>query len=68
VRPILVILLACLGQLGQKEEAQAILPDIESPDGSDVHRYIRAAFPYANPAHRAQLYEGLRMAGLADGL
>jgi TolB-like protein/class 3 adenylate cyclase/Flp pilus assembly protein TadD len=65
VRPILVVLLACHGQLGQTEEAQAILPEVASQDGGYLRRYIPAIYPYANPRHRAHLYDGLRMAGLA---
>jgi len=68
VRPILVVLLASLGQLGETAQVQSFLPDIEATDGAELQQYLRAAFPYAHAAHRDELYDGLRKAGLSGPL
>jgi TolB-like protein/Flp pilus assembly protein TadD len=61
----LVALLASLGQLGRLQEAQPLLSDLMAPDGTDIAIYLQAIYPYADLAHRAHLYEGLRKAGFA---
>jgi len=64
VRPILVPLLASLGQLGQTDEAQPIVIELSAPAATEIARYLQAIYPYGDPAHREHLYEGLRMGGL----
>ncbi len=59
----LIMMLACLGQLGRGEAAKALLPEIISMEPADVEHYWPVVFPYADPAHHAQLLEGLKKAG-----
>ncbi len=65
VRPILVVLLACLGRLGRTGEAQTILRELTAPEGMGLPEYVRSIYPYPDPAHRADLEDGLRRAGVA---
>ncbi|MBK0400985.1 tetratricopeptide repeat protein [Limibaculum sp. M0105] len=67
VPPIRVVLLASLGQLGRTEEAKVILSDLAESTGAEIARYLPGIYPYADPADRTHLYEGLRKAGL-DGV
>jgi TolB-like protein/class 3 adenylate cyclase/Flp pilus assembly protein TadD len=61
---ILRTLLACLGQLGRSEQAGRVLAEFQALKLPDPERYWDAVAPYADPAHRAHLEEGLRKAGL----
>jgi len=62
---ILVVLLASLGQLGRTEDARALLPELAATEPADAVRYWQAIHPYAEPAHREFLLEGLGKAGVA---
>jgi len=62
---ILLVLLASLGQLGRTEEARSLLPEVAAATPADTARYWEAIFPYADVAHRADLIDGLRKAGLS---
>jgi len=61
---IMLLLLASLGQLGRADEAQALLPETVAAQPADSDRYWEVLHPYADPAHRAHLLEGLRKGGL----
>ncbi|MFO1055406.1 MAG: adenylate/guanylate cyclase domain-containing protein [Dongiaceae bacterium] len=61
---ILRTLLACLGQLGLSEQAKPVREEFLALQLPDPARYWDAVAPYADPAHRAHLQEGLRKAGL----
>ncbi len=63
--PVLRTLLASLGQLGRTEEAKAVLAEMERIKPLDAERHWEITNPYADPAHRAHLIEGLRKAGMA---
>jgi adenylate cyclase len=62
--PVLRTLAACLGQLGRTVEAGAVLAEMERIKPVDAERHWEITNPYADPAHRAQLLEGLRRAGM----
>ncbi len=57
--------LACLGQLGRTDEAKTVLAEMDKLAPRDAERLFEITSPYADPAHRAHLLEGLRKAGLA---
>jgi pentatricopeptide repeat protein len=57
-------LLASLGQLGRTEEARAILDELERRKSGNADAYFEITTPYADPALREHLIEGLRMAGM----
>jgi tetratricopeptide (TPR) repeat protein len=61
---VLRTLLASLGQLERTDEARTVLAELERFKPLDAARYWEATSPYANPAHRAHLDEGLRKAGM----
>ena len=61
---ILRTLVASLGQLGRIEEAGAVLAEMARTAPAHAERYWELTTPYANPAHRAHLVEGLRKAGM----
>jgi TolB-like protein/class 3 adenylate cyclase/Flp pilus assembly protein TadD len=61
---VLVVMIACLAMLGRLDEARALAAEIALLEPPDTAAYWRAVHPYAEPAHRAQLYDGLRRAGL----
>lgn len=61
---VLVTLLASLGQLGRTDEVHDLLEDIARATPADIERYWEVTHPYADAAHRAHLYEGLRKAGM----
>jgi pentatricopeptide repeat protein len=65
IYPVLSTLLASLGQLGRTEEAKAVLAEMERIEPADAKRHWEFTTPYADPAHRAHLIEGLRKAGMA---
>jgi TolB-like protein len=56
-------LAACCGQLGQISEGQAALAEMRRrmPVGAEKHWDV--TLPYANPAHRAAIIDGLRKVG-----
>ncbi len=56
-------LLASLGQLGRGEEASAVRVEMERRQPAQADRFFELTHPYADPAHRAHLIEGLRKAG-----
>jgi adenylate cyclase len=56
-------LLASLGQLGRSDEARAVRAELEQIKPANADLYWELTTPYANPAHRAHLVEGLRKAG-----
>ncbi|MET0272890.1 MAG: tetratricopeptide repeat protein, partial [Phenylobacterium sp.] len=59
--PAFVLLAACLARLGRTEEARAVFP------AGFLERALRETpklVPYANPADRDHLFEGLQMAGM----
>ncbi len=62
---VLRTFLASLGQLGRTEEAKAVLAEMERIKPADAERHWEITSPYADPAHRAHLIEGLRKAGMA---
>ncbi|QIG47583.1 hypothetical protein G5V57_07495 [Nordella sp. HKS 07] len=59
-------LLASLGQLGRTEEAKIVLAEFGQFTFADAERYWKITSPYADPAHRAHLAEGLRKAGVSE--
>jgi tetratricopeptide (TPR) repeat protein len=56
-------LLASLGQLGRMDEARVVLAELERIELAEAKRYWEITIPYADPAHRQHLLEGLRKAG-----
>jgi hypothetical protein len=64
-RFVLRTLIASLGQLGRTDEATALRPELQGLKVED-ERYWEVISPYADPAHRAHLQEGLRKAGPTD--
>lgn len=60
----LVVLIACLGQLGRIEEARKLFPEVIANAPSDVPRYWRFFTAYADPADHAHFNDGLVKAGL----
>jgi adenylate cyclase len=63
---VLRTLLASLGQLGRIEEATSVLAELQRNKPADVDHHWEISNPYANPAHRAHLIEGLRKAGMPE--
>jgi tetratricopeptide (TPR) repeat protein len=61
---VLRTLLASLGQLERTDEARTVLAELERFMPIDAARYWETTSPYADPAHRAHLDEGLRKAGM----
>ena len=57
-------LAATLGQLGRTEEAKPILNELEGKKPANSDEYFHITTPYAEPAHREHLLEGLRKAGM----
>jgi pentatricopeptide repeat protein len=60
---VLRTLLAGLGQLGRTDEARAVLAEMERIKPADAKRHWEITNPYADPAHRAHVVEGLGKAG-----
>jgi TolB-like protein len=56
------VLAACCGQLGQVSEGQAALAEMRRRMPKNSERW-ETVLPYADPAHRAALIDGLRKAG-----
>lgn len=64
VHVVLVMAIAVLGRLGRIDEARALLEELDRMTPPDPAGYWRVVHPYADPAHREQLFEGLRRAGM----
>jgi tetratricopeptide (TPR) repeat protein len=60
----MLILLASLGRLGRDEDARALLPQVHANRPPDPDLFWKLIFPYANPADRAAIEDGLSLAGL----
>ncbi|HEX2134581.1 MAG TPA: adenylate/guanylate cyclase domain-containing protein [Microvirga sp.] len=61
-------LLACLGQLGLREEAEKVRAEVIELTLPEHDRFWALTNPYLNPDHVAHLREGLRLAGLEADL
>jgi adenylate cyclase len=61
----LTVLVACLGKLGRAAEAGPLVAELQDRSPPDPEGYWRFVHPYADPAHREQLMDGLRRAGMA---
>jgi adenylate cyclase len=59
-------LVACYGQLGRPEEAQAAIAEMRRLMPKGAERLWETTNPYLDPAHRAHVIEGLRKAGLSE--
>jgi adenylate cyclase len=59
-------LAASLGQLDRLDEARAVLAEMELIRPADAERHWELTNPYADPAHRDHLMEGLRKAGMLE--
>jgi TolB-like protein/class 3 adenylate cyclase/Tfp pilus assembly protein PilF len=57
-------LLASLGQLGRREDAECILEELERRKPANADEYFEITTPYAVPGHRGHLLDGLRKAGM----
>jgi tetratricopeptide (TPR) repeat protein len=57
-------LLACLGQLGLREQAEKVRTEVVELTLPEYDRFWTLTNPYVNPDHVAHLREGLRLAGL----
>jgi len=57
-------LLACLGQLGRKEQSKSVLAEIDSLKTPDAERLQDRTAPYVDPTHREHFFEGLRRGGM----
>ena len=57
-------LLACLGQLGLREQAERVRAEVPELALPEHDRFWALTNPYLNPDHIAHLQKGLRMAGL----
>lgn len=60
------VLAACYGQLGQRSEGLAALTEMRRRMPKNAERLWRFALPYADPAHLADLIDGLRKAGWSE--
>lgn len=60
---VLTVLVACLGMLGRADDARPLVAELEDLAPPDPAGYWPLAHPYADPAHRQALMEGLRLAG-----
>ena len=61
---VLTVVLACLGMLDRKAEAAPYLAEFDRLSPPDAAGYWPVVHPYADPAHKEQLLEGLRRAGV----
>ncbi|WP_018857376.1 adenylate/guanylate cyclase domain-containing protein [Rhizobium sp. 42MFCr.1] len=59
-----VVLLASLGQLQRREEAQRLIPEILANVPADLEHYWKILTPYVDPGHYDHFVDGLRKAGL----
>ena len=62
---VLTVAVASLGMLERAEEATPLLAEMTALRPPDFAGYWRFIHPYADPAHREQLLDGLRRAGMA---
>ena len=60
---ILVVLLACLGQLGRHDAAEKLMPSLRGLSPADYGRYWEMLTIYCHEADRQHLFDGLRKAG-----
>ncbi|MNT58591.1 hypothetical protein D3C72_1960370 [compost metagenome] len=60
----LVVLLACLGQLGRTEDARKLIDEAVANAPLDLPRYWQIFTAYVDPADYAHFTDGLRKAGL----
>lgn len=60
---VLVVLIAALGKLERVDEARPHLAEMRRLEPADFAAYWHFIHPYAEVAHREQLYDGLRKAG-----
>lgn len=60
----MVVLAASLGQMDSGEDARHLIVELADNPPADPERYWRIIAPYADPAHREHLFEGLKKAGL----
>jgi adenylate cyclase len=61
---VLTVVIACLVVLNQLKEAKSLLAEALANAPADPKGYWQAAHPYADPAHRDQLFASLRKAGI----
>jgi adenylate cyclase len=61
-----VVLAASLGQLDAGDDARHLIAEIAANPPTDSERYWRILAPYADPAHREHLFDGLKKAGLPE--
>lgn len=61
---VLTVLVACLGMLGRTAEARPLVVELDDLAPPDPENYWSLVHPYADPAHREQLMQGLRLAGV----
>lgn len=60
----MLVLLAGLAQLHRVSEVRALLPKVQAMRPHEPELFWQHIFPYADPAHRAQMEAALSMAGL----
>jgi adenylate cyclase len=65
VHMVLAVAVASLGMLERGEEATPLLAEMTALRPPDFAGYWRFIHPHANPAHKEQLMDGLRRAGMA---
>ena len=61
---VLTAAVASLGRLGRRDEAAPLAEELQRLTPADPEGYWRICYPYADPAHRYELYDGLRRAGV----
>jgi hypothetical protein len=60
-------MVASLGQTGRVEEARPFIVEMEKAAPLQPRLYWDVTNPYVDPAHRTEVSEGLRKAGLHVG-
>jgi adenylate cyclase len=61
---VLVVVIASLGMLDRVDDVRPLVDEASLLGPPDAKAYWAAVYPYADPAHREHLYEGLRKAGV----
>ena len=61
---VLRTLAASLGQLRRTQAARSVIAEMEGIEPPNAQRHWELTAPYADPAHKAHLLEGLKQAGL----